>query len=82
MRGRNQLFRIGPLLIFEARAERIRRLCKYAGIGGEMTIARRWVDKSPADSAIAHWVNAKLLLRAGKLAAQMPEEDAGKGHIV
>lgn len=34
---------------------------------GDMKAAERWLSIAPADSGIARWIRAKLLLRAGKL---------------
>jgi hypothetical protein len=36
---------------------------------GDANAAQRWVDRAPADAAIANWVRGKLLLREGKLDA-------------
>ena len=45
------------------------RLAWSAYQQGDMAVAGRWLDQSPADAPIALWVRAKLLLRAGKLDA-------------
>src|SRR5690606_29168849 len=43
------------------------RLAWMAYQAGEMALAQRWVDRAPADAPVAHWVRAKLLLRAGRI---------------
>ena len=43
------------------------RLAWAAYTLGQPKIAQRWVDRAKADSPITQWVQAKLLLRAGKI---------------
>lgn len=42
------------------------KLAWAAYSAGEFKIARRWLDRCKKDTPIANWVEAKLLLRAGK----------------
>ena len=44
------------------------RIAWAAYQGGDFAAARRWLDRAPADSSVARWIRAKLLLRDGKLA--------------
>jgi hypothetical protein len=43
------------------------RLAWAAYQAGAMKTAARWLDRAPQGSAVASWIRAKLLLRAGKL---------------
>lgn len=43
------------------------RLAWAAYQSGEMTAAHRWLNRAPADTPLALWVKAKLLLRDGQL---------------
>ncbi|MCX5662479.1 MAG: hypothetical protein NTW19_22590 [Planctomycetota bacterium] len=47
-------------------------LCAWAAYEcGDAAAAQRWADRAPAQSAIAQWIRAKLLLRAGKTEAAL-----------
>lgn len=43
------------------------RLAWAAYQGGEMELAQRWAAVAPRDSIMTKWIEAKLLLRAGKI---------------
>src|SRR6185436_9913702 len=44
------------------------RIAWAAYQGGDFAAARQWLDRAPADSSVARWIRAKLLLRDGQLA--------------
>ena len=52
------------------------RIAWAAYQGGDLTAARQWLDRAPADAPMGRWVRAKLLLRDGKLAEAQKLLDA------
>lgn len=44
------------------------RIAWAAYQGGDFAATRLWLDRAPADAPMARWIQAKLLLRDGKLA--------------
>lgn len=44
------------------------RIAWAAYLAGDFDAAARWLERAPQDAPMVHWVRAKLLLRAGRLA--------------
>ncbi len=44
------------------------RIAWAAYLAGDFDAAARWLERAPQEAPMAHWIKARLLLRAGKLA--------------